>query len=124
MLKPPLPKARPPSLPLGFKARKEEETGTNRLWRIVRGRSFDFGYVAALRGRPGLRFTGTSGGATITSIVSALACGVATASLTTALDGAGATTSIVPALANGAASGFSRNWPSPMAFANADRCAA
>src|SRR5271168_3912252 len=108
----------------------------------------EFPYAVALRGRPGLRFTGTAGAAAITlllalalrlvplvgstvttSIVSTLTDFAATISITLTLPGSGAITSIASVaasiaavLAGGAALGFSRS-PNPMFFANADRCA-
>jgi hypothetical protein len=124
--------------------------GTNRLWPIV-CEFPEFAYAVVLRGRPGLRFTGTAGaaattlplvlalalrlvplvGSTVaTSIVSTLAGFAATISITLTLAGSGAITSIVPvtasiaaALAGGAAARFPRS-PNPKFFANADRCAA
>src|SRR5271163_4460634 len=144
------PMARPLHLPLGFAVRKEDGAGTNRLWPIVREFP-EFAYAVALRGRPGLRFTGTAGaaattlllafalalrlatlvGSTVaTSIVSTVADLAATLSIPLTLAGSGAITSIVPvtasiaaALAGGAAARFSRS-PNPKFFANADRCAA
>jgi hypothetical protein len=141
--------ARPLRLPLGFAVRKEDGAGTNRLWPIV-PEFPEFAYAIALRGRPGLRFTGTARGAATTlllafalalrlvplvgstvttSIVSTLTDFVAAISITLTLPGSGAitsivsvTASIVAALAGGAAMGFSRS-PNPMFFANADRCA-
>src|SRR3984957_16799152 len=121
--------ARPLRLPLGFAVRKEDRAGTNRLWPVF----LEFpesAYAVALRGRPGLRFTGTAGaaattlllalalrlvprvGSTVTtSIVPTVADLAATMSLT--LPGSGAITSIVSvtasiaaALAGGAAMGF------------------
>src|SRR5271155_2958992 len=141
------PMARPLHLPLGFAVRKEGGAGTNRLWPIFREFP-EFAYAVALRGRPGLRFTGTAGaaattlllalslrlatlvGSTVaTSIVSTVADLAATISITL-LAGSGAITSIVPvtasiaaALAGGAVARFPRS-PNPMFFANADRCAA
>src|SRR5579863_8663016 len=138
------PMARPLHLPLGFAVRKEDGAGTNRLWPIV-PEFPEFAYAVALRGRPGLRFTGTAGaaattllfafafalalrlatvdGSTVaTSIVSTLTDFAATISMTLTLPGSGAITSIVPvtasiAVAGGVAARFSRR-PNPMFFAN------
>src|SRR3984957_14755287 len=124
--------ARPLRLPLGFAVRKEDRAGTNRLWPVF----LEFpesAYAVALRGRPGLRFTGTAGAAT-TTLLLALALRLAPlvgstviTSIVSTLPGSGAITSIVSvtasiaaALAGGAAMGFSRS-PNPMFFANADR---
>src|SRR5271163_4069615 len=98
--------------------------GTNRLWPIV-PEFPEFAYAVALRARPGLRFTGTAGGAATTLLLAfALALRLAT------LVGSAVATSIVPvtasiaaALAGGAAARFSPS-PNPKFFANADRCAA
>src|SRR3984957_2842243 len=126
--------ARPLHLRLGFAVRKEDGAGTNRLSPIVR-KFPEFAYAVALRGRPGLLFTGTAGaaattlflafalalrlatlvGSTVaTSIVSTIADLAATISITLTLAGSGAFTSILPAtvsiaaaLAGAAATGFS-----------------
>src|SRR5271154_4214093 len=118
----------PLHLPLGFAVR--------RLWPIV-PEFPEFAYAVAFRARPGLRFTGTAGGAATTLLLAfALALRLATlvgstvaTSIVSTLAGSGAitlivlvTASILPALAGGAAMGFSRS-PNPMFFANADRCA-
>src|ERR1700678_1598222 len=63
-----LPMARPLHLPLGFAVRKEDGAGTNRLWPIV-PEFPEFAYAVALRARPGLRFTGTAGGAATTLLL-------------------------------------------------------
>ena len=55
----------PLHLPLGFAVRKEDGAGTNRLWPIV-CEFPEFAYAVVLRGRPGLRFTGTAGAAATT----------------------------------------------------------
>src|SRR5271155_4952081 len=115
--------ARALHLPLGFAVRKEDGAGTNRLWPIFREFP-EFAYAVALRGRPGLRFTGTAGGAATTSllafalalrlatlvcstvatsIVSTIAGFAATISITLTLAGSGAITSIVPVTASIAA---------------------
>src|SRR5271169_5182730 len=125
------PMARPLHLPLGFAVRKEDGAGTNRLWPIVREFP-EFAYAVALRGRPGLRFTGTAGAAATTLLLAfALALRLATlVGSTTATSIVSTVSSIVPvtasiaaALAGGAMTRFSRS-PNPMFFANADRCAA
>jgi hypothetical protein len=113
--------ARPLHLPLGFAVRKEDKVGTNRLWPIFLEFP-EFAYAVALRGRPGLRFTGTGGGATTTlplalalrlvplvgstvatSIVSTLTDFAATISMTLTLPGSGTITSIVSVTASIAA---------------------
>src|SRR5271168_1543715 len=115
------PRARTLHLPLGFAVRKEDGAGTNRLWPIV-PEFPEFAYAVALRGRPGLRFTGTAGAAAITlllalalrlvplvgstvttSIVSTLTDFAATISITLTLPGSGAITSIVSVTASIAA---------------------
>src|SRR3984957_9627232 len=63
--------ARPLHLPLGFAVRKEDKVGTNRLWPIFLEFP-EFAYAVALRGRPGLRFTGAAGAAA-TALLLALA---------------------------------------------------
>ena len=96
----------------------------------------------ALGGRTGLRFAATWGGATtclilgflplatiggsdaVAAMVPTLAGGAATTSFTPMRADAGVTTSLAPALAGGAATERARICPSPLAFANADRCAA
>jgi hypothetical protein len=132
----------PLHLPLGFAVRKEDGAGTNRLWPIV-PEFPKFAYAVALRGRPGLRFTGTGGGAATTlllafalalrlvplvgstvanSIVSTITDFAAIISMTLTLPGSGAITSVVSvtasiaaALAGAAAVGFFRS-PNPMFF--------
>src|ERR1700722_6482544 len=87
----------PLHLPLGFAVRKEEGAGTNRLWPIV-PEFPEFAYAVALRGRPGLRFTGTAGGAAIPLLLAfALALRLAT------LVGSTVATSIVSTLTDLAA---------------------
>src|ERR1700722_2114403 len=127
----PLPMTPPLHLRLGFAVRKEDGAGTNRLWPIFREFP-EFAYAVALRGRPGLGFTRTAGGAATTLLLAfALALRlatlvgstVATSIVSTVASIVPVTASIAAALAGGAAARFSRS-PNPMFFANADRCAA
>src|SRR5579863_8046723 len=95
------PMARPLHLPLGFAVRKEDGAGTNRLWPIV-PEFPEFVYAVALRGRPGLRFTGTAGAAATTLLLAfglafrlAMLVGSTVAtSIVSTLAGSGAITSI------------------------------
>src|SRR5271170_6610772 len=118
----------PLHLPLGFAVRKEEGVGTNRLWPIFL-KFPEFAYAVALRGRPGLRFTGTAGAAATTLLLAfALALRLATlVGSTVATSIVSTLASIVPVTASIAAAlamtRFFRS-PNPMFFANADRCAA
>ena len=63
----------PAPSPLGFAVRKEDGAGTNRLWPIFREFP-EFAYAVALRGRPGLRFTGAAGAAAITLLLALALC--------------------------------------------------
>jgi hypothetical protein len=60
-----LPMARPLHLPLGFAVRKEDGADTNRLW----PKFPEVAYAVRLARRPGLRFTGTVGGAATTLLL-------------------------------------------------------
>ena len=75
--------------------------------------------TVTLRGRPGLRFTVAAGGDATTLLLA-----LTLALLLATLARSGAAASIVSALAGTTATGFLRDCPSPMFFANADRCAA